>query len=65
MLQLANENPNIKITNIPLNMTNYYIQWSRAVKMYLGGKLSLVYIGGSAVEPDVTDTRHADGKHII
>lgn len=42
-------------------MTNY-IRWSRAVKMYLGGKFLLVYIGGSVVEPDVTDTRHAEWK---
>lgn len=43
MLQLANENLNTKITNVPLNMTNY-IQLSRAVRMYLGGKLLLEYV---------------------
>ena len=61
MLRLASENPNIKITNVPLNMTNY-IQWSRAIKMYLGGKLLLGYIDGSVVEPAVTDTKHAEWK---
>lgn len=35
MLRFANEDPKIKITNVPLNMTNC-IQWSMAVKMSLG-----------------------------
>ena len=30
--------------------------------MYLGGKLLLGYIDGSVVEPDVTDTKHAEWK---
>ena len=61
MLRLANENPNIKITNVPLNKINY-IQWSRAVRMYLGGKLLLGYIDGTVIEPEANDPRHAEWK---
>lgn len=61
MLRLANEDHNIKITNVPLNMTNC-IQWSMAVKIYLCWKLLLGYIDGIVTEPDVSDPRHAEWK---
>ena len=64
MLRLVNENPNIKITNVPLNMTNY-IQWSRAVRMYSGGKLLLGYIDGIVTEPEANDPCHAEAYNMM
>lgn len=58
-----NENPNLKITTVPLTSTDY-IEYSRAFRMFSGEKCMLGNVDGSVKEPGVRYPMLSRGIHV-